>query len=147
MISRLFALQRGLRQYDSTCKDTRPDDPTHRHRWTGSGLCTDCHPKSRGTYVQAMKSLWGEIKPLSLDEALAQKFPLFRATCKHGHNSWRYVKTPLICLDCVKLARRRQHPGPHNKHMSIALPIDSSFPPGMTLEIAEALGLPLDKLY
>lgn len=105
MTTRLAALQDGLLLYDGQCL---------KHgtvkRWTGSGKCNICHPKKRGTLVQAMEALYGRYT-VTLQRALEDELPCFKTECSHGHTAWRYVKTPHICLQCVAEARppRRPH--------------------------------------
>ena len=94
----------GAKYYVGTCAN----NPAHRHRWTGSGACVDCHPRRRGTLVTAMTALYGPAR-ISLEYAQRVGLPLFRAVCDaQRHNSWRYVKTPYICLQCVAMARTRK---------------------------------------
>jgi len=99
MTTRLAALQDSMTLYDGQCL---------KHgtvkRWTGSGKCNICHPKKRGTLIQAMDALYGRYA-VTLQRALEDDLPCFKAECSHGHTSWRYVKTPHICLQCVAEAR------------------------------------------
>ena len=100
MTTRLAALQNGMPQYDGQC--LKHEGAVKR--WTGSGKCSLCQPRKRGTLVQAMEALY-KYYDVTLERALEDDLPCFKAVCRHGHNSWRYVKTPHICLKCVELAR------------------------------------------
>jgi len=106
MTTRLAALQDGMFLYDGQCL---------KHgtvkRWTGSGKCNICHPKKRGTLIQAMEALYGRYS-VTLQRAQEDELPCFKTECSHGHMSWRYVKTPHICLQCVAEARppKRERP-------------------------------------
>lgn len=103
MNARREAILSGAKWYSGRCSK----NPAHRHRWTGSGACTDCHPRRRGTLITAMTALYGPAR-ISLEYAQQIGLPLFRAVCTaQGHSSWRYVKTPHICLQCVAIARAR----------------------------------------
>ena len=108
MTTRLEALQDGMLLYDGVCLKHG-----NIKRWTGSGKCSTCHPKKRGTLIMAMEALYGRYD-VTLQRAEEDELPCFKATCKHGHTSWRYVKTPHICLQCVAAARgpRKERPAP-----------------------------------
>jgi hypothetical protein len=115
---RKAALLAGAKYYEGRCAK----NPAHHRRWTGSGACVDCHPRRRGTLVTAMTALFGPAR-VSLEYAREKGLPLFRAVCNaQGHASWRYVKTPHICLQCVAAARKDAKPAPRKAAKPAAVP-------------------------
>lgn len=144
--ARLEALKKRRVAYYQYCKHCGPFVP----HWVKSGKCQKCHPRERGTYTKVMKRLF----PVGISRADAESMslPMFRpdTPCPHGHQSWRYVRTPNICLDRVAVRRDLLEVAQDTewRQQGSDGPLDDFVVmPGMTLEIARALGLPLDKLY
>lgn len=99
---RLEALQQRQASYQPDGRG-RCSKHLDANRWTGSGLCCDCHPKRRGTQTDAMNALFGPEAIISQQVAIARRLPLFRDgwSCKHGHAAgWRRVYMS-ACMECV----------------------------------------------